>query len=213
MTNKRIRNVVVAAMMSCAVVVVAACSSAAPSATSPSGSTAPVSRSNGAPNARSGPAEGGATGTASATSASGFTLTTSGGQKITVKATSGKVTDGESVLVLGMVDGTTITASRVVEHPATSTSGAAAVVPFQKGSPSTSKQVGQVPADYQEGEGTIVSGATADQAAEAALTSYPGGVVDRVVRLADGEYEVHNIGVNWPHHVFVTQSFTVAGAS
>ncbi len=27
-----------------------------------------------------------------------------------------------------------------------------------------------------------------------------------------GEYEVHNIGVNWPHHVFVSQDFKVVGA-
>ena len=41
----------------------------------------------------------------------------------------------------------------------------------------------------------------------------PGGVVDRVVQLSNGEYEVHNIGVNWPHHIFVNQEFTVVGAN
>jgi hypothetical protein len=45
------------------------------------------------------------------------------------------------------------------------------------------------------------------------LAVYPGGVVDRVVKLSDGEYEVHNIGVNWPHHIFVDQSFKVVGAN
>jgi len=44
------------------------------------------------------------------------------------------------------------------------------------------------------------------------LAAYPGGVVDRVVKLSGGEYEVHNIGVNWPHHIFVTQDFKVVGA-
>jgi SSS family solute:Na+ symporter len=39
-----------------------------------------------------------------------------------------------------------------------------------------------------------------------------GGVVDRVVRLSNGEYEVHYIGVNWPHHIFVDEGFTVVGA-
>jgi hypothetical protein len=39
-----------------------------------------------------------------------------------------------------------------------------------------------------------------------------GGVVDRVVQLSGGEYEVHTIGVNWPHHVFVDQTFKVLGA-
>jgi hypothetical protein len=47
---------------------------------------------------------------------------------------------------------------------------------------------------------------------EAALAAYPGGIVDRVVKLSNGEYEVHNIGVNWPHHVFVNQDFKVVGA-
>jgi hypothetical protein len=36
--------------------------------------------------------------------------------------------------------------------------------------------------------------------------------VDRVVKLSNGEYEVHYIGVNWPHHIFVNQDFTVVGA-
>jgi hypothetical protein len=38
-----------------------------------------------------------------------------------------------------------------------------------------------------------------------ALAAYPGGVIDRVVKVSNGEYEAHNIGVNWPHHVFVNQ--------
>jgi hypothetical protein len=45
------------------------------------------------------------------------------------------------------------------------------------------------------------------------LTSYAGGIVDRVVRLGNGEYEVHYIGVNWPHHIFVTSHFKVVGAN
>jgi hypothetical protein len=86
------------------------------------------------------------------------------------------------------------------------------VVPFQRGARSTSKQVGQIPANYTQGLGTIVSGTKANKATEAALVAYPGGIVDRVVRLSNGEYEVHNIGVNWPHHVFVNQDFKVVGA-
>jgi hypothetical protein len=82
----------------------------------------------------------------------------------------------------------------------------------ERGAPSTSKQVGQIPADYSQGSGTIVSGKTANKATEAALVAYPGGVVDRVVKLSNGGYEVHNIGVNWPHHIFVNQSFEVIGA-
>jgi hypothetical protein len=63
-----------------------------------------------------------------------------------------------------------------------------------------------------QGSGTIVRGAAANTATEAALAAYPGGVVDRVVKLSNGEYEVHNIGVNWPHHIFVNQTFKVVGA-
>jgi hypothetical protein len=32
-----------------------------------------------------------------------------------------------------------------------------------------------------------------------------------VVKPADGEYEIHNIDINWPHHVFVSANFTVLG--
>jgi hypothetical protein len=160
-------------------------------------------------------------------STSGFTVTTSAGEKVTVTETSATtyqkgtgstsasaVTAGESVLVLGTVDATTITATQVIVQPTggSASPSAAAVVPFQRGAPSTSKQVGQIPANYTEGSGTIVSGTTADKATEAALAAYPGGVVDRVVKLSNGEYEVHTIGVNWPHHIFVNQNFTVVGA-
>ena len=51
------------------------------------------------------------------------------------------------------------------------------------------------------------------KAAELTLKSYAGGVVDRVVRLSNGEYEVHNVGVNWPHRIFVTSTFKVVGAN
>jgi hypothetical protein len=169
----------------------------------------------GGSNARSGPAAGGAAGTVESVSGSGFTMSTSAGQTVTVDGTSaGAVKEGESVLVLGTTDGTTITATQVVVQPAGSepSSTAAEVVPFQQGSPSASKQVGQIPADYSEGSGTIVGGTEANQATEAALAAYPGGIVDRVVKLSNGEYEVHNIGVNWPHHIFLNQEFKVVGA-
>jgi hypothetical protein len=74
------------------------------------------------------------------------------------------------------------------------------------------KKVGQIPANYQQGSGTIVGGTAANKATKAALAAYPGGVIDRVVKLSNGEYEAHNIGVNWPHHVFVNQHFKVVGA-
>ena len=198
-----------------------AASSGAPAASSSSG--------GGGSNARSGPAAGGSSGTVGSVSTSAFTITTSAGQKVTVNEASSTtyqdgtsptsasaITTGESVLVLGTVNNTTITATQVTVQPAgtggSAASSAAAVVPFQQGAPSTSKTVGQIPADYSQGAGTIISGTAANKATEAALAAYPGGIVDRVVLLSNGEYEVHYIGVNWPHHVFVNQDFKVIGA-
>jgi hypothetical protein len=62
------------------------------------------------------------------------------------------------------------------------------VVPFPQGARSTSKQLGQIPASYSAGSGTIVGGETADKATEAALAAYPGGIVDRVVKLSNGDH-------------------------
>jgi hypothetical protein len=180
-------------------------------------------------NARSGPAAGGVVGTVSSVSTSSFTVSTSAGQKVTVHKTSSTtyrkgtssttasaITTGRPVLVLGTTNGTTITATRVIVQPADgapTTSSPSKVVPFTRGAPTTSKQDGKIPANYSEGSGTIVGGTTANKATEAALAAYPGGVVDRVVKLSNGEYEVHNIGVNWPHHIFVSKSFKVVGAN
>ncbi len=212
--------------------IVSATSSSSPAAASSSSSTpssgfAHAPGSGGGSGARSGPAAGGAAGTVDSLSASGFTMTTSAGQKVTIKeassttyqkqtgpASASAITKGEPVLVLGTTTNTTITAIQMTVEPAGSayTASSAKVIPFQQGAPTTSKQAGQIPADYTEGSGTIVSGTTADRATEAALAAYPGGLVDRVVKLSNGEYEVHYIGVNWPHHVFVSQDFKAVGA-
>ena len=185
------------------------------SATATTATTQPGPRS-GRSNARSGPAAGGTVGTVDSVSTSSFTLTTPAGQKVTVTKGSSatSVKKGKNVLVLGTVNGTTIIAGKVIVQATSGSakSSAAGVVPFQQGAPSSAKQVGQIPANYSQGSGTIVSGGAANKATEAALAAYPGGVVDRVVKLSNGEYEVHNIGVNWPHHIFVTQNFKVAGA-
>ena len=102
------------------------------------------------------------------------------------------VTKGKTVLVLGKVDSTTITASQVIVQPTINLSKASAnVSSFKRGTQSASKTAGQIPTDYKEGSGTIVSGTAATKATETALTSYAGGIVDRVVRLSNGEYEVH----------------------
>jgi hypothetical protein len=71
---------------------------------------------------------------------------------------------------------------------------------------------GQVPANWRPGTGTIITGEAADKAKAAALVKYPGGTVNRVVKLSDGSYAVHMIKIRWPHHVFVNQNFEVMGA-
>ncbi len=229
-SRKLTRSIVVGA----AAIAVAGGSYGIVSATSSNSPAIASSGSTGGPgfgggsNARSGQAAGGASGTVASLSPPNFTMTTSAGQEVTVgeassttyqKGTSptsaSAITTGERVLVLGTTSGTTITATQVIVQPAgggPATSPAAKVIPFQRGAPTTSKQVGQIPASYSQGSGTIVSGTAANKATEAALATYPGGIVDRVVKLSNGEYEVHNIGVNWPHHVFVNQDFKVVGA-
>jgi hypothetical protein len=201
-------------------------SGTATTASSTSTTSAQHAPGGGRSNARSGPAAGGSIGKVSSVSTSGFKLLTSTGEKVTVKETSSTkyekgtksasasaVANGKTALVLGTTDSTTITATQVIVQPANGGSKTSSgVVPFKQGAPSTSKQAGQIPASYKEGSGTIVSGSTANKATKAALTAYPGGVVDRVVKLSNGEYEVHNIGVSWPHHVFVTKDFKVVGA-
>ncbi|MGY5123000.1 hypothetical protein ACWC2H_45475 [Streptomyces sp. 900105755] len=176
---------------------------------------------------RSGPADGGATGIVQSTSASGFTLKTATGVTVTVsdtasttftksshRASAKEVKEGTSVLVLGLVDSADITASKVIVQPhgdgGATAAEEAGVIAFQQGTPSPAKSVGTIP-DYTEGEGTVVSGSTADKATQAAQAVVPGGIADRVVRLDDGEYEVHNISINWPHHVFVNKHFKVVG--
>jgi membrane-bound inhibitor of C-type lysozyme len=132
----------------------------------------------------------------------------------TSQASASAVTAGESALVLGTTDNTTITATEVIVNPPSGgTSPGGRVIPYSQGEQGSTQQVGQIPSDYGQGTGTIVSGTTADQATEAALAAYPGGIVDRVVAIGNGDYEVHYIGVNWPHHIFVNQDFQVIGAN
>ena len=235
LSNRRNRWLMAAALMSAVIGISAACATSSGTATSASatatnsGTAGRLGSGGGASNARSGPASGGSSGTVSIVSPSSFTVSTSAGQKVTVNETSSTtyqngatpisasaITPGEDVFILGTVGGTTITAAQVIVQPigsGSATSSGAGVIPFQPGAPSVSKQVGQVPANYSEGSGTITSGTTAFEATAAALAAYGGGIVDRVVQLSNGEYEVHNIGVNWPHHIFVDQNFKVVGAN
>jgi cytochrome c-type biogenesis protein CcmE len=228
--SRRTGGWIVAAGLTCAMVGLGAGSA---SAADPSPSALPAPNATVTPpgggGARSGPADGGATGIVDSTSASTFTLSTATGVEVTVDEASSTtytwgplpvppsiVRKGESVLVLGLVDTATISATQVLVQPLGDGGAAAAkasgVIAFQQGTPSPTKSVGQVPSDYTEGDGTIVSGTAADDATKAAQAVFPGGIVDRVVQLSDGEYEVHNISINWPHHVFVSKDFKVLGA-
>jgi hypothetical protein len=207
--------------------IVTATSSSTPASAATSTSHAGGFGSGSGSNARSGPAAGGSSGTITSVSSSGFTLTTATGQKVTIKdvssttyekgtspASASAITTGEPVLVLGTTDNTTITATQViVQPPSTSAANPGGHVIAKTNGQGSTQQVGQIPADYKQGSGTIVSGTAANKATEAALAAYPGGIIDRVVAIGNGDYEVHNIGVNWPHHIFVNQNFQVIGAN
>jgi len=106
----------------------------------------------------------------------------------------------------GIVNATTGSGS------STASAATGKVVPFQRGQPSAKTAVGQVPQGWTPGSGTIVTGTNASKAKAAAVAAYPGGAVNRVVLLANGDYNVHVIAVNWPHHVFVSPDFKVIGA-
>jgi Domain of unknown function (DUF5666) len=237
LVNRRGGRMAAAALM-CAVVALpvgfatsaSATAAPAPASSSAGGGQAPSGAGHapagGGSNARSAPAAGGAAGTVDSVSKSSFTLTTSAGQKVTIDETSSTkyekgtdaagasaVTKGASVLVFGTTNSTTITAMQVeVGYTPPTSMSASKVIAFKRGTPTDTKSVGQIPANWVEGQGTIISGTAANEATQAALAAYPGGVVDRVVKLSDGEYDVHYIGVSWPHHVFETASFKVVGA-
>ena len=78
--------------------------------------------------------------------------------------------------------------------------------------PGAQRVVGQVPQNWRPGTGTIITGAAANEVKAAAVAKYPGGTVNRVLKLSDGSYAVHQIKISWPHHVFVSTNFEVTGA-
>lgn len=182
--------------------------------------------------ARTLPADGGATGLVDTVSVSSFTMTTATGLVITVNETpfTQTVVDpapeyspfalnlrkGTSVLVVGLDNTTTITANWVVIQPRGDGGAAAAkaqgVIPFESGAPSPVQSVGTIPASYTQGSGTLLIGTQTYVPILVAQSLFPGGIVDRVVSLSDGSYEVHNISINWPHHVFVSEDLQYLGA-
>jgi hypothetical protein len=232
-SRKRILGTTVALCLSALGLAACGGTSSSTVSTSASTTTAQASASTGltgaggGSNARSTNASGGTVGQVTGVSTSSFTVSTPASEKVTIKTTSSTVyangtkksaasavIKGRTVLALGKVASTTITASQVIVGPAINLSKASAnVIAFKSPNQSESKSVGQIPASYKQGTGTIVSGTAATKATEAALSSYAGGVVDRVVHLSSGEYEAHCIGVNWPHHVFLTSDYKVVGAN
>ena len=79
--------------------------------------------------------------------------------------------------------------------------------------PGQAPQSGQVPQNWRPGTGTIITGAAADKAKAVAVAKYPGGTVNRVLKLSDGSYAVHRIRTPAPHHVFVSKDFKVTGTA
>jgi hypothetical protein len=71
---------------------------------------------------------------------------------------------------------------------------------------------GQLPKGWQPGDGTIVTGAAADQAKAVAVAKYP-GTVNRVLKLSDGSYAVHLFATSGVHHVFVSTDFKITGTA
>ena len=197
----------------------------AAASTSGSGGFASGGGSGGGSNARSTNAAGGSLGTVSGVSSSSFTLSTPTGEKVTVKessstvydegtssAAASAVTQGKTVLVFGKVNSTTVTASRSSLDPRSTSAGAANVIAFQRGSRGRLRASVRYRPTTKKGPARSSAAPRRPRPLEAALTKYAGGVVDRVVRPSNGDYEVHYIGTNWPHHVFVNSSFKVVGA-
>jgi hypothetical protein len=84
--------------------------------------------------------------------------------------------------------------------------------PGQASSQTHTNVSGNVPANWNPGDGTIITGATADKVKAAALAQYP-GTVNRVLQLSDGTYAAHYFNTSGPHHVFVSKDFKVTGAA
>ncbi len=90
--------------------------------------------------------------------------------------------------------------------------GTANAARFAQPGQNNQRVVGQVPQGWHSGSGTIITGAAANKAEAVAVAKYPGGTVNRVLKLSDGSYAVHMIKISWPHHVFVSTNFEVTGA-
>jgi hypothetical protein len=88
----------------------------------------------------------------------------------------------------------------------------------RQGMPVPARHIGNLNPDWgdaADSRTTIAAGAEADKATEVGMAApySAGGIVDRVVKEPDGTYLVHNIGTNWPHHIFVSADFKLIGAA
>jgi hypothetical protein len=96
-------------------------------------------------------------------------------------------------------------------------SGTANAAPHAQSAPQPqsgqTSQGGQAPQNWSPGTGTIITGTAADKAKAVAVAKYPGGTVNRVLKLSDGSYAVHRIGTPAPHHIFVSTDFQVTGTA
>ena len=196
-------------------------------ATSTSASVAQTASSRAGSNARSGPAAGGASGTVGGVSKSGFTLTTSAGQKVTVDEEASTKYLKRDQLDLEERRDQGQARPRTRNHQWNHHQG-------HPGHRADIQRIGyflgrkgdRLPArrtDHVEASRTVPGQLDArvgdhrqrngrQQGDRGGAGGLPGGVVDRVVKLSDGDYNVHYIGVNWPHHVFLNQDFKVIGA-
>ncbi len=94
-----------------------------------------------------------------------------------------------------------------------SSNGASGTATAAQAAPGQAPRSGQVPQNWRPGTGTIITGAAADKAKAVAVAKYPGGTVNRVLKLSDGSYAVHRILTPAPHHVFVSKDFKVTGTA
>jgi hypothetical protein len=94
-------------------------------------------------------------------------------QKGTSSSSASAIKKDGSVLVLGWTSGSEITATQVILDP-TGLSATSSAAQFTCGGKTVTKEVGQIPAGFSQGSGTLISGTTANDAVEAALAAYPG---------------------------------------
>jgi hypothetical protein len=100
---------------------------------------------------------------------------------------------------------------KVTVHEASSTR-------YKKGTPSTSASAittGQpVPVLGTTNGTTITASQVIVQPTGGGSATFSAVVpFQRVVKLSNGEYDLHNIGVSWPQHIFVNKNFKVIGAN